>query len=88
MLLSTFQAVFSIVAAVLHLGNLQFEESNDGPAVLADEAPVEILSQVKHNDTNNIWSLLLSSIHMIFFINFLKFYKLLNLIKHIEFVKR
>jgi myosin heavy subunit len=38
--------VFSIVASVLHLGNLQFEDENDGPAFVSDKAPVEIISQV------------------------------------------
>ena len=39
-------AVFSIVASVLHLGNLQFEDENDGPAFVSDKAPVEIISQL------------------------------------------
>lgn len=45
-LLFSVKALFSIVASVLHLGNIQFEESEDGPANIADFTPVEYISQV------------------------------------------
>jgi myosin heavy subunit len=40
------QALFSIVASVLHLGNIQFEENEDGLANISDFTPVENISQV------------------------------------------
>lgn len=36
------------MASVLHLGNIQFEESEDGPANIADFTPVEYISQVRY----------------------------------------
>ncbi|XP_078337010.1 unconventional myosin-Ic-like isoform X3 [Crassostrea virginica] len=40
------EALFAIVASVLHLGNVQFEENDDGPANIADFTPVEHISQL------------------------------------------
>ncbi|XP_061162606.1 unconventional myosin-Ic-like [Saccostrea echinata] len=40
------EALFSIVASVLHLGNIQFDEDDDGLANITDFSPVENISQL------------------------------------------